>query len=568
MVLIFLSWIYIIFSTTNFGYFLNKKLCSKNDNFVLINILGLFLITLVASFWAIFGRLNFEFHVFLFSINLIFFSNNRLEILKVYRRFFEEVKHLTLFLKFFLFVTSILIIATCSTVPYVIDNESYYLQTIKWINEYGFVKGLVNLHFFLGQTSGWHIAQSVFNFSFIYDKFNDLSGYILLLGYVFSVLKLNHFFINKNINYLIVGLFPITSLFLFQFISAPSPDVPVYVLSFIIFFKFIENFKKSDDQQFNLILILVLFCLFIKNTSLGLIFIPIFLFLQNFRILSRKMFYPVLISFVVASLFITKNMIICGAPIFPSKTFEFFTTNYSIPDTIESFYYDQLKYYGYFLNLEQYESMSKMDLFFRWLSLPKLNGLFNKIAVILILVLPFLIYKFNNVKSFWIIYFTFIIQLILLFLTSPQYRFFMNFILFFLLFLLVCFIRKKIFINTILILSLVPSVIVLLFPINMNSFSNYKFMLKLSNFSVQNIVFPHENTKLNTEFEKIKYGNLIINSPKDNSFFWASGNGDLPCVNKTQIEYFKKYFFIVPQLRTTELKDGLYPKQIANPPTN
>jgi hypothetical protein len=149
-----------------------------------------------------------------------------------------------------------MIVAQCSSIPYVIDNESYYIQTIKWINEYGFVKGIVNLHFFLGQTSGWHITQSVFNFSFLYSNFNDLSGFVMLLGAVFSIQKLDEFSQNKNSNYLLIGLFPISSIFLFQFISAPSPDIPVYVLSFIIFFYFLENFKDNaksiqDDIDHN-----------------------------------------------------------------------------------------------------------------------------------------------------------------------------------------------------------------------------------------------------------------------------------------------------------------------------
>jgi len=85
----------------------------------------------------------------------------------------------------------VLILNHCSQSPLLIDNETYYIQTIKWLNEYGFVKGLANLHVFLGQTSGWHIAQSVFNFSFLYANFNDLSGYALTLGLVFSFLNLD-----------------------------------------------------------------------------------------------------------------------------------------------------------------------------------------------------------------------------------------------------------------------------------------------------------------------------------------------------------------------------------------
>jgi hypothetical protein len=418
------------------------------------------------------------------------------------------------------------------------------------------------LHFFLGQTSGWHITQSVFNFSFLYSNFNDLSGFVMLLGTVFSIQKLQEFYQNKNSNYLLLGLFPITSIFLFQFISAPSPDIPVYVLSFIIFFFFLENFKKCTVEIFNLIVILILFTLYIKNTTLTFALIPIVLLIQNFKILSKNLSKSFILATIVLILFITKNMIICGSPVFPSKLFASLTMDYAIPDSIESFYYDQLKYYGYFVDLQQYNSMSAFDLFLRWLSLPKLNGLFNKLSVLLILITPFFIYKFENKKAVWILYILMVLQLIILFATSPQYRFFMNFILFFSLFCFICLFQNKRIINAVLLLSLVPTLLILFFPVNLNRFSNYKFMMELSNFSTENIVFPHENTKNNTTFEVIHLGNLKYNSPIQNDFFWASGNGALPCVNKDQIAYFKKYFYIIPQQRTKDLKDGFYAKKI------
>ena len=73
MLLIFLSWIYILFTTINLGFGLDKILDLKNKNFVITAILGLFSATVFASCWAIFGRINIEFHVFLLLLNLILF---------------------------------------------------------------------------------------------------------------------------------------------------------------------------------------------------------------------------------------------------------------------------------------------------------------------------------------------------------------------------------------------------------------------------------------------------------------------------------------------------------------
>lgn len=85
--------------------------------------------------------------------------------------------------------------------------------------------------------------------------------------------------------------------------------------------------------------------------------------------------------------------------------------------------------------------------------------------------------------------------------------------------------------------------------------------MEISNFSVKNIVFPYSNTKNNTTFETIQLGNLKYNSPVKNDFFWANGNGDLPCVDKQQLDYFDKYFQVIPQMHTNDLKDGFYAKR-------
>jgi len=562
MLLIILSWVYIVFTTINLGFGVDKLFKLQNKDFVVTSVLGLFATTILASFWAIFGRINIEFHYLLLTLNLLIFLKFKDDIFSIYTTFINELKTLSQSLKYYLAIITFCIIAQCSSIPYVIDNESYYIQTIKWLNEYGFVKGLVNLHFFLGQVSGWHITQSALNFSFLYKNFNDLSGFCLLLGNIFAIQKLNTFFENNDTKYLIVGLFPLFNLFLFQFISAPSPDIPVYVFTFVILFYYIEKHNKISPEIFNLLVILILFTFYIKNTTVTFFLIPLLVLILNYKILSKKLLKPTLITIVVTGLFVAKNMIICGSMVFPSKLFNSLNMDYSIPDTIEQFYYDQLKYYGYFIDLNQYNSMSVQDLFLRWLTLPKMNGLFNKISILLVLIVPILLYKFQNKKEYWSLYFLMLIQLILLFATSPQYRFFMNFIFFFSLFCLTLFIKRKKPIYFLLQLSLFASLIVVFLPVNLNRFSNYKFMMEISNFSSTNIIFPHKNTKFDTPFETIKKGNLIYNSPIKNDFFWSSGDGNLPSVNKEQIEYFEKYFHIIPQLRTKNIKDGFYAKEI------
>ncbi|PVX44776.1 hypothetical protein C8C85_0527 [Flavobacterium sp. 103] len=560
MILILLSWIYIFFSTINLGFVTDRILRLKNQNFVIHTILGLFTTTIFTSISAIFGRVNIEFHIVLLLINLAVFFKFQKEIRLLYKLFLEELRSLTTPLKIVLSIITILILAQCASIPYILDNESYYIQTIKWINEYGFVKGLANLHFFLAQTSGWHILQSAYSFSFLYDKFNDISGFCLLLGNIFAITKLNDYFKNKDENYLIIGLLPLANVFFFQFISSPSPDIPIYIFSLIIFFYFLQNFKKLDVENFNLIVILILFSLFIKTTSFSLIFIPILLLAKNFKKLLPELFKSVLISIIILVLFVIKNTIISGFPFFPVINFHFLETDYRIPETIAKLYYEETRLYGYFLTHEQYDKMTVYDLFLRWLTLPKLHGLFNKLSIILIITSPIFIYKYFHKKEIWTLYFIMCLHFTFLFCTSPQYRFFMNFLLFFSFFLTALFLKQKRIVLLSLYFSIFITGFVLLMPINLYFFTKNKFALSTSNFSTKNIIFPYKNTKSSTTFEYLQNGNLNFYSPVENDFFWSSGDGKLPCVNKNQIQYFNYYYKVKPQMRTTDLKDGFYSK--------
>ena len=94
-------------------------------------------------------------------------------------------------------------------------------------------------------------------------------------------------------------------------------------------------------------------------------------------------------------------------------------------------------------------------------------------------------------------------------------------------------------------------------------FTQNKLHQTKSHYHWSQIFIPEKNSKYSgIKFEKIKDGNLEYNSPAENFFFYGTGDGNLPCVNKVQIDYFKKYYHVLPQLRTSDLSDGFYSKNI------
>lgn len=554
MLLIALTFIYIVFTTINFGACVNSLFKTRNSDFTTTSMLGTFAIASLTSLWAIFDRVNWEFHIALLLGNIALFFVFRNAIIANYRLLRIRFAKLSRPLKWLLLVNSILILAKSAAAPYILDNESYYIQTVKWLNEYGFVKGLANLHIFFAQMSGWHIAQSAFSFSFVYSGFNDLSGYCLLLANLYAIFRLHDYFQSPSKVALVMGLLPVANVFFLQFSGAPAADIPIFVLSFLAIDIFICHFEKPTQGHFNLLAMLVLFALYIKITAIALVLLPLFWLVPNFKVLfSKRIFF---LGLGVLALFVTRNAIASGMPLFPLPYAFGFHPDYAIPEHIADFFFVESRPYPFGLTKAEYDAMPVWEIFIRWMQMPKLHGFFNTVNVLLIVAAPFFIRKFAPAKSIWIVYLTMASQFVLLFWLSPQYRFFMNFILFFGLFCLAGLVDKQAAVKGILVFSAMLAAIPVFVPLGLDSVTNNKYANATTAFSAHELVFPHPNSKSDTGFEKLRIGNLDYYSPVDNDFFWKTGDGPLPCVNKAQIEFFDENFHVRPQLRSDSLQHG------------
>ena len=172
MLIILFIWLYLGVTFLNVGFACKKLLGIKDLDTTLTLIFGMFAITLLASIWAIFGRINFEFQFLLIFLQLVVIGKYQQDLRQIYTSIFNQVKKISTLLKVFFLLLLVLVLFQSSSSSFFIDNETYYIQTIKWLNEYGFVPGLANLHIFFGQTSGWHILQSVFSFSYFNNNCN------------------------------------------------------------------------------------------------------------------------------------------------------------------------------------------------------------------------------------------------------------------------------------------------------------------------------------------------------------------------------------------------------------
>lgn len=554
MLLILLSWIYIFFTTLNFGILFKKIIGIKDCHSVIHHVLGLFFYTIFTSIAAFFIRINLAFYLVVLVLNLIIFFTNRTTFISNIKSFSNSIKKLRPFYKIVFVSLFIITLAQSATKPYLLDNESYYIQTIKWINEFGYVKGLANLHIFFAQNSAWHTLQAGFNFSFISSFFNDLNGYFFVLISLLAIEKINNYKSNLDFQSLGFGLILLFTLFFMQFINAPSPDLFVFTLTPYVFYLFIINFKTIESATFKLILSFVLFLCFVKVTSAILVVLILILFLKNFQSLKKHWINYTLLCSVVFIVFISKNIVISGYILFPIDAIDFFNFDWKQPKSLVEFYN-----YGTYLagfDNQDISQLTILERFWFWLNISKLHGIFNKLFVLLLLIFPWFIYKSKNKSALSVIYILAVLQLIILWNSSPQYRFFFVFIIFFSIQIFISIFKQKGLVLFFVAGSIFLSAIPIFLEVNLNVVTKNPFAMKLSTFHSKNILIPEGISKTNTVFSKEIVNSFEYNSPSDEVFFWATGNGNLPCVNKQQIEFVKNSYNYVPQLRTTNLKGG------------
>ena len=564
MLLILLSWIFVFATTLVIGTSASRIFRLQVKNSIPTILFGCFGITLLAGFWAIFAPINQLFSIFLFILTTALFFINKTSAFDKVKQFKNSFSSLNVVFKIALIVTTLLILAKCASAPFIVDNETYYIQTIKWLNQFGFTKGLTNLHPFLGQTSGWHVLQSGFNFAFITNNLNDLSGFMLLLGNIYAIEKLNSYYNQtaKNRMDLVIGLFPVFNVFLFQFIGAPSPDIAIYVIGIIVFYEFLSCYKQYNMHSFYAVFILSVFATFIKLTGLVFFVFALILYFYYFIYTRRKTKGLLVVSLVTFILFIVKNTIITGHPLYPLPI-SFLQQDWSLPNTINIYLSQYQTAASYGLTIDAYNKTSLLKKLLHWVTQGKLDSIFNTLFLLCITVIPFLFKKFKTNKPIKIIYFTGIGFLIFLFVFSPQYRFYFPFLMFFLLVITSTIINnKKGVILLVFIIVLLP-VIPLFINVNTSSITNNTNHQSNGLFSLNYILEPHSNSKYNDAYNTIKIENTTIHSlSKGSGLLWETGNAPLPALSEDQLNYFRTYFNVFPQQYSNDLKDGFYSKKV------
>lgn len=335
-----------------------NKSCHQVDNYVMAGILGL---TVYAQFFSLFYKVGLWALIGALALTVFSVCLNRgwmFGCLKKINRNYMLV-YIILFCLF----------SYGSSRGYIhYDTSLYHAQAIRWIEEYGVVKGLGNLHTRLAYNSAAFPLTALFSFSFIKGKsLHIVSGF---LAYVLACKTIPFFEIFGKRKFKPADSVRLISiiylLMIFDEMVSPASDyfcVLTVLYLVISLLELIQNREEAGDflSAYANLCVYGVFVVTIKLSGVMVLLLalyPAYFFIREKRI--KDIVANIFKGLVVAFPYFARNVIISGYLLYPSTAFDFFDFKWKLPKDIADYDRREISVWG-----RGYSDVSQYDKPFR-----------------------------------------------------------------------------------------------------------------------------------------------------------------------------------------------------------
>lgn len=553
MAVLILYFLFLIGVSTATGALVSKFFFKKEFSYVDSIWLGMGTLSILAGIWSIFGPLDFYFSILIILLAVVAMALCP-ETLKMFRNIFRQFTDLGKKYKFLTITILVLTTATACLPGYVLDNDSYYIQTIKWLDTHGLVPGIANWHIFLVQQSGFHVLEAALNLDFLVIKFNDVGLFLTLVMMLWSILPSpqKESVAQKAFRNLLLLALP----FLLLLGTAPSPDVPVILIHYYVIYKFLFADEKQLEENLILTGFLTALACYFKITSVFLLAFPLLLLL-DWKQKNRKAVLKITVLPVIfAALFLVKNSIASGYPLFPF-TFVALEVDWLVPLEIAKFYSDATEAQAYGIGVDYLNNLNLWERFLVWVQHPGMDGWLHKFIALVIFCCVIGLGAFFKKSKINVVLIVFLLFAMALFYASPQGRFFLPF--FFPVAMLLWITAFSVFRKysaAIARLGIVGGCGLLLLPGLISILTDNQRMKAVPKFTIQNLLLPSAPSRFGSAFAKAKINNINYHNPESADFFYGTYDIPLPAAQPEYLEYYQQNYQVSPEYRGSAPRDG------------
>ena len=359
MISVLINWSYVFITTYIIGYFTLSRAYRfyKHERHIGIMssvMAGLAITTAYAGFFSIFYKVGIVANTVMILFCVLFVWLDRTHYTDILsdinggkfigRIFGSGSTRIIKVIVFLIFFVAALFFTTEGN--FFSDSGYYHEQSIRWIEEFGTVKGSVHILKRLAYNSCYFCQCALYSMRDIFSQsLHCLSGFygILVMGYALAGF-------NKSIRTNAIRLAPfVYFILLCSEITSPASDYP---LVFSVFYVAIRWFELRDDNEehyspYALLSLFVVFLISIKLTVGCLILIvikPAIAMIKEKRV--KEIITSIMAGIIILLPYFIRNYIICGWLIYPFTKIDIFNPDWKLPMRHVQADADEIKVWG------------------------------------------------------------------------------------------------------------------------------------------------------------------------------------------------------------------------------
>ena len=346
MFLLVLPLIYIFVLTFIYGLaviILFDKLLQSADKqdvpLSIVNITGMIVLAVMAGYLSLFMKIGMVANIIVSLMAMALYLVNRTEINRLAKGYLCHVRTANrLGLIIFLFVCALALIESANQ-PKVGDSGLYHVPTIKWIENYGIVPGLGNLHGIYAFNSMWHPLSALFGFSFFgIESLHILNGTLIIFAFGFFLGGVTDILNGSSSITSIIkaGAIPF-SLYVYRpQIGSPAVDLPAALLIWVAFILCLENVNSAQtfrSRTTNVIIAtLALFVFTIKLTVIPVAILYLYFFFMQYKFKRwPELWLQIGLVLIILAPWEARNIILSGYLVYPLPHIDLFNVDWKLP---------------------------------------------------------------------------------------------------------------------------------------------------------------------------------------------------------------------------------------------
>ena len=251
----------------------------------------------------------------------------------------RKLKEISIYQWIAVFFTSLATLAWTVGYPQHYDTSLYHFQAIKWIEEYGVVPGLGNLHNRFAYNSAFMPLQALFSFEWLIGQsLHSVNGFLCCFFLVYALVT-NRIWKREKLK--ISDLLKIATFIYISYnrttISSPSSDTLTMLLVLYICTKWSEFAEKDieDVLPYGFLCVLCVYAISVKLSAVACIVLVIWPAVQMIKHRRGKAIIGnLLLGVIIVTPCLARNVIISGYLLYPYPQIDLFNVDWKMPASV------------------------------------------------------------------------------------------------------------------------------------------------------------------------------------------------------------------------------------------